>query len=350
VGDADKIKMKKAAIVNPYLDTLGGGERYTLGVATALAKNGFQVDVQWDDPKIKDKLQNRFGINLKNVNFVEDVKRGDGYDICFWVSDGSIPLLRARRNWLHFQVPFSDVEGKTLMNKMKFFRINEIICNSKFTKNVIDKSYGVNSGVIYPPVVVSDIKPKRKQNIILSVGRFSRLKQSKNQDKLVEAFKKLYDSGVKNYKLILAGGAEVGNNGFVNELKKSAKGYPISIKVSPKFSEIKDLYGKAKIYWSAAGMGVDEQKHPEKTEHFGITVVEAMAAKAVPIIFRAGGHKEIITDNINGLFFENNDTLIDKTIALFANSKNLRKLADQAHKDSKIYSYEKFEKKIAKLL
>lgn len=343
--------MKKAAIVNPYLDTLGGGERYTLAVATALAKNDYEVNVQWDDLKIKEKLEKRFGINLKNINFISDVKRGDGYEICFWVSDGSIPLLRARCNWLHFQVPFSsNVEGKTLINKMKFFRISEIICNSNFTKNVIDKTYGVKAKVIYPPVAVSEIKPKRKQNIILFVGRFSRLKQSKNQDKLIAAFKILYDSGVKNYKLVLAGGAEVGNDGFVEELKKSARGYPITIKVSPRFSEIKDLYGKAKIYWSASGMGVDEQKNPDKAEHFGITVVEAMAAKAVPVIYNGGGHKEIVSENKNGLLFKDLDTLINKTANLIKNSKELKKLADQAHKDSKAYSYEKFEKAITNFL
>jgi len=341
--------MKKAAIVNPYLDTLGGGERYSLAVATTLSKNHFQVDVQWGDPKIKDKLQKRFGINLKNINFVSDVKRGDGYDVCFWVSDGSVPLLRARKNWLHFQVPFSNVEGKTLMNKMKFFRISDIICNSNFTKNIIDKAYGVDSKVIYPPVAVSEIKPKRKQNIILSVGRFSRLKQSKNQDKLVQAFKKVYDSGIKNYKLVLVGGAEVGNDGFVDELKKAAKGYPISIKMSPKFSEIKELYGKAKIYWSAAGLGVNEQQNPEKLEHFGIAVVEAMSAKAVPIIYNAGGHKEIITNN-NGVLFNDLDTLINETAELIKSTKRFGAMADQAHKDSKKYSYEKFEKAIADLL
>ncbi|KKT32188.1 MAG: hypothetical protein UW20_C0022G0001, partial [Candidatus Woesebacteria bacterium GW2011_GWB1_44_11] len=135
----------RAAIYNPYLDTLGGGERYTAAFAEVLAKNGYIVDMQWKDTGIKGALEKRFGIALDGVNIVNDVKRGDGYDLCFWVSDGSIPILHARKNILHFQVPFHGVNGKSLINKMKFFRINKVICNSNFTKNIIDKEFGIKS-------------------------------------------------------------------------------------------------------------------------------------------------------------------------------------------------------------
>src|SRR5258706_3802924 len=93
----------KAAIYNPYLDTLGGGERYTMAIATALVKKNYIVDVEWKDASIKTKLEDRFGIDLTNVNFINDVNRGDGYDVCFWVSDGSIPTLKSRKNFLHFK-------------------------------------------------------------------------------------------------------------------------------------------------------------------------------------------------------------------------------------------------------
>lgn len=195
----------KAAIYNPYLDTLGGGERYTMTFAEALAKAGYKVDVQWANSNIREKLESRFGKDYSDINFVPDVKRGDSYDICFWVSDGSIPTLRARKNFIHFQVPFHHVGGNSLLNKMKFFRIDKIICNSQFTKKVIDSEYGIDSIVIYPPVPTSQIKSKRKENIILSVGRFSQLAQSKHQDVLIKAFRKLADEGFTDWKLVLAG-------------------------------------------------------------------------------------------------------------------------------------------------
>ncbi len=340
----------KAAIYNPYLDTLGGGERYTMGVARALVAKDYRVDVEWKDISIKEKLEKRFGIDLSNVNFIENINRGDGYDVCFWVSDGSIPILRARKNFLHFQMPFQDMNGKTLLNRMKFFRINKIICNSYFTKKFIDKEYGVESIVIYPPVDVEKIKPRRKENLIVSIGRFSQLTQVKRQDILIKAFKKFFDSGFSDWKLILAGGSEVGVDDYVKKLRKSAKDYPVRILESPSFSQIKKLYGKAKIFWSASGFGVDEKKSPEKVEHFGITLVEAMAAGAIPVVFAGGGYKEIVTDGENGFLWKKKQELLKKTKAIIEDSKLLKSLSLKARQNSEVYEYERFEKEIWDIL
>ena len=336
----------RAAIINPYLDSLGGGERYSMAVATALSDAGVDVDVQWFDPGIKNQLEKRFGINLKNVNIIDDVKKGDGYDYCFWISDGSIPLMRARNNFLHFQHPFKDVNGNTLMNKMKLYRVKKIICNSQFTKKVIDNEYGVESVIVYPPVDVKAIKPKRKENIILYVGRFSQLEQAKNQDILIKAFKKLLKKDIDGWELVLAGGAEVGADSYVQELRNSAVDLPIRIMESPAFSQIKELYGKSRIFWSASGYGVDEKNDPKKVEHFGITVVEAMSAKCVPVIYKAGGHKEIIKDNSNGYLYKSLDELVNITKGLIGDSKKLNKTANNAHESCEKYRYERFQQEM----
>ncbi len=340
----------KAAIYNPYLDTLGGGERYTMGVARALVAKDFRVDVEWKNASIKEKLEKRFGIDLSNVNFIENVNRGDGYDVCFWVSDGSIPILRARKNLLHFQFPFKDVNGKTLLNKMKFFRINKIICNSHFTKGFIDKEYGVKSVVTYPPVDVEEFRPRRKEDLIFSVGRFSQLEQAKRQDVLIKVFKKFFDSGYSDWELVLAGGTEVGVDDYVKKLRKLARDYPIRIIESPSFSQIKELYGKAKIFWMASGYGIEEKKSPKKVEHFGITTVEAMAAGAVPIIFAAGGHKEIIADGENGFLWKDTNSLLKSTKRVIEEKGLVKKLSTKAKIDSRVYEYERFEKEIWDIL
>lgn len=340
----------RAAIYNPYLDTLGGGERYTLAFTRVLMNAGFLVNVQWRDPDIKRRFEERFGANLKSVKIVKDIKRGDGYDICFWLSDGSIPLLRARKNFLHFQFPFRDVNGKSLINKMKLIRINKVICNSYFTKSFIDQEYGVQSIVIYPPVDVGKIKPKRKENIILYVGRFSQLEQAKNQHILVEVFKRLVSSGIKNWKLILAGGKEVGAYEYLKKLKKSIKNYTILILENPKFDELIDLYGKAKIFWSAAGFGVNEKKEPKKVEHFGISIVEAMAGGCVPLVFSAGGPREIIEDEETGYFWKKQGDLLKKTKLLIQNNKLLGNLSKNARLASFVYEYERFEAEVSEII
>ncbi len=340
----------RAAIYNPYLDTFGGGERYSMAFAQSLAKKGYRVNVQWRNSSIKKKLEDRFGIELDNVYFVKDIKRGDGYDICFWVSDGSIPLLRARKNILHFQIPFKNIGGRTLLNRMKLFRINSIVCNSKFTKKYIDKEFGVKSIVIYPPVDVEKLKPKRKENLIISIGRFSQLTQAKRQDILIRAFKKIYDSGFRDWKLILAGGVEIGVTDYVKNLRGKAKGYPIEIIESPSWKEIRKMYGKAKIFWSASGYGIDEKKEPKRVEHFGITVIEAMAGGAVPLVCFAGGHKEIISEGKDGYLWATEKALLLKTKALTQNRQLLLKLSKNARQSSKVYEYARFEAQVSDIL
>lgn len=336
----------KAAIYNPYLDTLGGGERYTLSFAKVLSDYGYEVYLQWSDPGIKQKLEKRFGMNLKKINIIPDIKKGDGYDICFWVSDGSIPLIHARRNILHFQVPFNNVKGRSLINKMKLIRINKIVCNSKFTKEVIDKEFGVNSLVIYPPVDTNSFRSKRKENIILYVGRFSKILQSKGQEVLISAFRKMCDSGLKDWKLILAGGVEVGVGDYMERLNELSQGLPVEIIESPSFLKLKDLYGRAKIFWSAAGYGQDEMKNPEKMEHFGITAVEAMSGGAVPIIYNGGGHKEIVEEAVSGYLWGTVDELIDKTYKLMTNNKQLHIFENNVHKMVEQFSINEFKNKI----
>ena len=340
----------RAAIYNPYLDTLGGGERYSMAFAQSLVRKGYRVNVQWKNPSIKKKLEDRFGISLEGVNFIKDINRGDGYDICFWVSDGSIPLLRARKNILHFQIPFKNIGGRTLLNRMKLFRINSIVCNSRFTKKYIDKEFGVKSIVIYPPVDVEKLKPKKKENLIISIGRFSQLTQAKRQDILIRAFKKIYDSGFRDWKLILAGGVEVGVTDYVKNLREKAKSYPIEIIESPSWKEIKKIYGKAKIFWSASGYGIDEKKEPKRVEHFGITVVEAMAGGAVPLVYFAGGYKEIISEGKDGYLWATEKALLLKTKALTQNRQLLLKLSKNARQSSKVYEYARFEAQVSEIL
>ena len=340
----------RAAIHSPYLDTLGGGERYVSSFAKVLKDSGWDVDLESFDSDILIKIKQRLGIDLTGIRVTKDIKRGSGYDLCFWLSDGSIPTLYARRNILHFQRPFFNVEGRSLINRMKLIRINKVIVNSVFTKKWIDKEYSLDSTVVYPPIDILKFKPKKKENLILSVGRFSQLEQAKRQDVLIKAFKKLYDSGIRDYRLVLAGGSDVGRTNYLDRIIKDSKGYPIKILENPTFSEIVSLYATTKLFWSASGCGIDENKLPQKVEHFGISVVEAMSAGCVPLAYDAGGHKEIIENGVNGYLWKSVNSLLGHTRQLIGDFSLLRKITSQAKEKSKKYSYENFKDQILKII
>ena len=340
----------KAAIFNPYLDSLGGGESYSVSFAKVLLENNYEVDFQWSDKSIRTKLEDRFGTNIEGVGFVKNINRGDGYDICFWVSDGSIPVMRARKNFIHFQFPFKNVGGRTLLNRMKFFRINKVICNSLFTKGFIDEEYGVDSIVIYPSINTTGNITKKKENVILYVGRFSELTQRKGHDVLIDVFRKQFDKNFAGWRLVLAGGVEVGASNYLKKIKKLSTGFPIEIYESPSYTKLASLYSKAKIFWSASGYGIKEEKEPKRVEHFGISVVEAMASGAVPIITDAGGHKEIIKNSVSGYLWKSKNELVKFTTKIIEDRKLFAELSINSRKASNIYSYENFRKKVESII
>ena len=155
----------KFGFYSPYLDTFGGGERYMLTLASYLSKDHI-VDIFWDDPAIKAPLARFLKIDLTNTRFVKNIFKASffkkifstfGYNFIFILSDGSVPLTLASRNVLHFQVPFN-FPPVSLRTKVKLTRYGWIVTNSNFTKSYIDKSFGVDSKVIYPPVDVKRIK------------------------------------------------------------------------------------------------------------------------------------------------------------------------------------------------
>lgn len=342
--------IKKALIVSPYFKTLGGGERYALTFTQALLDKNWLVDVTIDDEKIIDSRK-RFNLPLSSVNgvSVSNVKQ-NAYDLVFWVSDGSIPRMAGKLNLLHFQVPFHNVKGKNLLNKLKFRSINKIICNSFFTKNVIDKEYGIKSEVWYPPVSVEEFSPGKKQNIILSVGRFEKSMTEKRQDVLIKTFRQMIEQGLREWKLILSGGCSESGNQYLEELRRLAVDFPIEFKVNISFADLKKLYSEAKIFWHAAGFGVNEEKFPEKTEHFGMTTVEAMAGSCVPVVINKGGQKEIVVNNESGYLWQTEEELIRKTFMLIGDEERMRAIGNNAVKRSHDFSSEKFYEKIYNLI
>ena len=119
---------------------------------------------------------------------------------------------------------------------------------------------------------------------------------------------------------------------------------------SPDFSVIKDLFGKAKIFWSASGYGVDENINPELVEHFGITVVEAMSGATIPLVYDAGGHKEIIENGVNGFLWKDKEELIGRMKELTDNPKLMRLYQKRVILSSKRFGYDKFTNDIIALI
>lgn len=350
----------KIGIYSPYLDCLGGGERYMLTIAEYLSQN-HAVDIFLENKKIKEEVFRRLSINLKRVNFVENIfySKKDllkkliltsRYDLIIFLSDGSIPATLAKKNILHFQRPFTNVNGKSALNKLKLSRFQAVICNSKFTKKYIDQEYGIDAEVIYPPVQIEKFSSEKKKNLIISVGRFTKDPVfNKKQIEMVNFFKKI-SSGLSGWRLVLPGGVLAQDKKYFKQVESKAQGLPIDLFANISFNKLKNYYGQAKIYWHAAGFGENERNNPAAMEHFGISTVEAMASGCVPIAFDGGGQRETVDHGRDGFLWKEEKELIDYTLKLVNDEKLRKKMSDEAIKKSKKFSREKFCQKIEKLL
>ncbi len=342
----------KIGLYNPYYDGLGGGERYTLTLASHWSKT-HDVDLFWDDPSIVAKAQRRFGLDLSGVHVVPNIFATNKlfaklsvtrtYDCIFMVTDGSIPTSLAKYNIVHFQVPFPMV----VANPLALHRITHVVCNSEFTKKRIDPRMGKMAQVIYPPVFPIEAQPsKKKESLILSVGRFSSVHHMKKQDVMIDAFISM-ESRAPAWTLVLAGGVLESDKAYLSQVKEKAAGHRIHIQENITYEALQSLYKKASLYWHAAGFG---ETDPEYMEHFGMTTVEAASAGAVPLVFAAGGQEEIIQQGKNGILWKTPNELIDKTLDLIGSQKKYTMLQKNAQQIWKEYSQEKFTTSFDRLL
>lgn len=340
---------KKALIVSPYLDHLGGGERYMLSVASVLENLGHEIYFAWDNLTEITTLAGMFGLTLSDPKLAPEIKNlymshqplsmflsTRPYDVVVYLSDGSIPLLGGKRNILHLQVPFHGVRGRSWKNALKKQFIHSIIVNSRFTKTIVDAEYGINSIVIYPPVL--SIHSSTKSKTILSVGRFEPSLNTKHQDILIQAFREL-STQLPDWKLVLAGASS--NEDWVTHLRTLATGLPIEFALNTSYAELCTLYAKSTIYWHAAGYGVNELKNPELTEHFGISTVEAISAGCIPLVIPCGGQREIVQDD--RLHWTTPSELIVKTLDIISAPPPFTL-------DTSLYSIENFSNQLRKIL
>ncbi|MDO8657097.1 MAG: glycosyltransferase [Candidatus Levybacteria bacterium] len=354
----------KIGIFDPYLDSLSGGEKYMLSIASCLSA-GNEVFIFWDKTKefeIKKTAFDKLGIDLSSVKFYKNIFdkktsllsrliHSKRFDSIIYLSDGSVPFTGTRL-YVHFQFPVEWVDGSSFKTKFKLIFVKKIFCNSKFTKYFIDKKLNIKSSVLYPPVSIHKVDVK-KENVILHVGRFHVDENGSNykkQDVMIRLFKSMVDSGLKNWKLILVIGVKDKDKDKLQRLKDEIVKHPIEIIENPSNKTLWENYSKAKIYWHATGFGENLEKYPDKAEHFGISTVEAMGVGAVPVVINAGGQKEIVVDGESGYLWDTTGDCVRKTKKLISDEKLWQKLSNGAKKRADNFIGERFCRELKEII
>lgn len=383
---------KKILVLNPYLPTLGGGEKY-MGYMCKFMEEYFGDDVHIDiltfnynNIKVTDsdyvtieKVNQQYDLNLaktkirainqdeieQNINFEEYLSNITlEYDLFINFMIFSKLVSKAKKSIYLCMFPPVSYElkavEKSFFEKRKARKRDKCFKDSYDVFAVIsrysiywfDKFWGkAKTKLVYSPVFSENdldgrYKESEKKNIILSVGRFFVDAHSKKQLEMVEFFVN-NNEVFKDYEFHLAG--SVSNSKvdleYLNTITKVAsKVDNIFVHPNIKFDELIELYKKSKIFWHATGYGVDEETQPEKMEHFGITTVEAMSFGTVPVVINKGGQRETVEEGRNGYLWLSEAECVKKTKRIIENDELRKKMAGVSSKEARRFSVEEFYK------
>lgn len=289
----------------------GGAELLSVSIMRCLKRSGFKTILLSGKKVDKTSFARHFGINMQidqELVFPFWTRKAETYfsfllpslikpfsdvvinaynsDILPWVDVTYIHFPRkyfldqkAQKSkfWGYYYKPYQMLE-KTLSFRTsgKLF-----LANSRFTAELVRKQLGMTPVVIYPPVIVEKLMGSRsgtiRKDLIVTVSRFS---SEKNLEQIPLIAKKvdanfvilgsIDDRGV--YRRILGLIQEHG----VEDRVKIIANAPLSAKI--------ELLQKAKVYF-----------HAMHSEHFGISIIEGMAAGCIPVVHDSGGPREFVS-------------------------------------------------------
>lgn len=339
----------KALLVPIAFGAFGVGLGRTLArIAAHLAAGGWSVTVLASRHLDLAAIERRFGVALGGIEvevwparpaarrgrlrrFLYDrarhlafVRRSRGVDLLWMQSPYIPPISLARRSILFTEFPF-DAPPRALGWRRRLRGYRRIVANSSFTRGWIRRYWGVDAGVFYPSI--QECPPLAKEPSILAVGRFTGGSRTKCQLELVRAYRAMVGEGLEGWPLHLAGIVE--DRDYLAAVEREAEGLPIHLHLDLDAADLRRLYGRASIFWHAAGLGIDAEREPHSLEHFGIVTAEAMTAGCVPVVLGRGGQTEIVGDGA-GFVWQQPDELRRDTWSLVREPRRRAAMAEQA--------------------
>lgn len=374
----------RVGVYNLYWSTYGGGEQVAGAFAQALAGE-HDVTLLGPEPVDTAATSARLGVDLSGCSYQRAVDddaasaASGGFDVFVNCTYLSTAPNRARCGlyYVHFPQPpatarrrvqqraarlAADALGALHVERLERVRIGferraprtdwtrsytTFLANSAFTADWVTRLWKVPSEVLHPPVN-PEVTPGEKVNVIASVGRFfdPMYGHCKKQLDLVTAFPSLEQQGVDDWRLVLIGGADPASREYALAVRRAAVGHAVEVHFNAPRSLVRDTLAEASVFWHAGGYGEDPDRHPDRFEHFGIAVVEAMAAGAVPVVFGAAGPAEIVRHGVDGYHWHNTDELVGLTRELIDDPTHRARLSASAQQRATEYSSAAFARRV----
>lgn len=357
-------RLPDVLIFTPYDLTPGGGERFILTIAESfrgIANVRLITKSRLSRSRIL-TMGRELGLQLDHVR---EQTLAELYDralsskpaqLAFILGNEIFPQLGrlAVRNIFICQFPFPIADPRQAEATRPFWKQLDLVVTYSFfvARHVERLVYQLDLSpvpveVLYPPVPLHQAGVKKPAQI-LHVGRFFTGGHCKRQDVLIEAFREVL-KGCPGAELHLAGSIhpEAEHRDYYSKIVDLARGLPVFFHANCSPETLHTLYSESAIYWHATGYGEDVEAEPQKTEHFGISVVEAMSAGCIPMVPRAGGPAEIVQDGVTGFHFDSIEDLASRTqFLVLGPSETLETFSQAATKAAATYSDVCFRSKV----
>jgi alpha-1,2-mannosyltransferase len=272
--------------------------------------------------------------------------------------------------YVHYPTISEDVHLQTTSSKLRFAYLSAMwhfyafcgsfvdfaMANSTWTLQRIRRIWPSTSVVlVYPPCPVEDLhemfqktRHQTRERVVVSIGQY---RPEKNHPLQFEAFAALLARpGMQDVKLVIVGSTRNDEDRQrVETLKQLAssqydlqEGRNVEFRVNVPYSEMVDCLRRATV-----GL------HAMRDEHFGISIVEYMAAGVVPVAHRSGGPLEDIvgTDETCGFLAQTAEDYATQMEAAFHLAESqLEVFRRAAAARCRMFSTAAFEDKIVRLL
>ncbi|TPX37982.1 GDP-Man:Man3GlcNAc2-PP-dolichol alpha-1,2-mannosyltransferase [Synchytrium microbalum] len=222
-----------------------------------------------------------------------------------------------------------------------------VLVNSTWTLDHVNAIWNVpeRTSIVYPPCDFNSLQAlstDKRENLIVSVAQF---RPEKAHPLQLEAFAKLLHQhpDLKNWKLVLLGSSRNDEDAQrVKALRELVATYQLQDHV---VFEVNAPYSKLKEYFGRGRIGL----HTMWNEHFGISIVEYMAAGLIVVAHNSGGPKsDIVTDSptqgIAGFLATNSDEFADALYrAITLNVHERQHIVEYAREKTETFSTQPFE-------
>jgi len=218
---------------------------------------------------------------------------------------------------------------------------DKVLCNSRYIARIVREIWGSEPEVLHPPVDVELFSKcagksfEERENKVVMLGRIS-------QEKKIEwAIEAVARTSTKP-RLVVIGGLTKAHIPYKQRLEKLARDLGVDLRLyidAPRELALQEV-ATAKVF-----------VHTCVGEHFGIAVVEAMAAGLPVIVHKSGGPwLDIVEEGKYGLGFETVDDLAEKIDKLMTDEKTWRYYSEAGRRRAQEFGLDRYREKLRVLI